>query len=129
MMLKPDVESTGWLGRHGPKLLMAGGIAGALAAWSCCILPVALFGLGVSGAWIGNFTQLAPYQPYFVTAAVSCLGAGYWLVRRSESTACAGNVACAQPLPRHAVRIVLIVAALLIVAAIGFDYLAPYVLS
>jgi len=31
----------------------------ALAAASCCILPPVLFGLGVSGAWIGTFTQLA----------------------------------------------------------------------
>ena len=28
------------------------------AASSCCILPLVLFSLGVSGAWIGNFTQL-----------------------------------------------------------------------
>ena len=33
------------------------------------------------------------------------------------------------PLPSRIVRIVLIAATLLIVAAIGFDYIAPYVLS
>jgi mercuric ion transport protein len=42
--------------------MAAAGLVGALAASSCCILPLVLFGLGVSGAWIGNFTQLAPYQ-------------------------------------------------------------------
>ena len=31
-----------------------------MAASSCCTLPLVLFGLGVSGAWIGNLTQLAP---------------------------------------------------------------------
>ena len=31
---------------------------------SCCVVPLALFALGVSGAWIANLTQLAPYQPY-----------------------------------------------------------------
>ena len=34
------------------KLVAAGGVIGALAASSCCILPLVLFGLGVSGAWI-----------------------------------------------------------------------------
>jgi len=51
--------------RRRQRLMAAGGLLGALAASSCCILPLTLFGLGMSGAWIGNFTQLAPYQPYF----------------------------------------------------------------
>ena len=46
-------------------LAAAGGILGALAASSGCILPLALFAFGVSGAWIGNLTALAPYQPIF----------------------------------------------------------------
>ena len=46
------------IGRVG--LAAAGGILGALAASSCCILPLALFMLGISGAWIGNLTTLAP---------------------------------------------------------------------
>jgi hypothetical protein len=52
-------------------LVAAGGVFGALAASSCCIVPLVLFGLGISGAWIGNLTQLAPYQPYFIAATVS----------------------------------------------------------
>src|SRR5258706_274584 len=51
-----------------------GGMAGAIAASACCILPLALFGAGVSGAWIGNFTQLSPWQPYFIAATLLCLG-------------------------------------------------------
>ena len=58
----------------------AGGILGALAASSCCILPLALFMLGISGAWIGNLTALAPYQPIFSAATAGCLGVGYYLV-------------------------------------------------
>src|SRR6266481_210174 len=47
-------------------LLAAGGVIGAIAASSCCILPLVLFTLGISGAWIGNLTALAPYQPIFL---------------------------------------------------------------
>ena len=65
---------------RGPVLMAIGGLLGALAASSCCILPIVLFGLGVSGAWIGNLTQLAPYQPYIIAATLAFLGGGYWLV-------------------------------------------------
>lgn len=127
MTFKPESPAT--MAQQGSKFLIAGGVIGALAAMSCCILPVVLFSLGISGAWIANFTQLAPYQPYFVTAAIVCLGAGYWLVRRSAKVACAEGEACARPLPNRIVRIVLIAATLLIIAALGFDYIAPYVLT
>ena len=75
--------------RRRQGLMAAGGLLAALAASSCCILPLVLFGLGVSGAWIGNFTRLAAYQPYFLTATLACLGYGYWLVFRSSKLACA----------------------------------------
>jgi mercuric ion transport protein len=35
---------------RGTTLMAAGGLLGALAASSCCILPVVLFSLGISGA-------------------------------------------------------------------------------
>ena len=111
------------------KLMAAGGVLGALAASSCCILPLMLFSLGVSGAWIGNFTQLAPYQPYFIAATIACLGYGYWLVYRSSKVACADDEACARPIPNRFVKFGLILATVLIVAAIGFDIFAPLFLN
>jgi mercuric ion transport protein len=107
------------------KLLTIGGVLGALAASSCCTVPLALFGLGVSGAWIGNLTRLAPYQPYFIAATVACLGAGYWLVYRSRKIACADGEACARPLPNRIVKTGLILATLLVIGALAFDFLAP----
>jgi mercuric ion transport protein len=114
--------------RRQERLIAAGGLLGALAASSCCILPLVLFSLGVSGAWIGNFTQLAPYQPYFIAATTGFLGYGYWLVYRSSKLACADGGACARPLPNRLVKAGLILATILVVAALGFDLLAPLVL-
>jgi mercuric ion transport protein len=123
MPIKQD-PIVGGSGR-GTTLMAAGGLLGAFAASSCCILPVILFSLGISGAWIGNFTQLAPYQPYFLVATTVFLGAGYWLVRRASTRACVEGEACARPLPNRLVRIVLVLATVLVVAAFGFDLLAP----
>jgi mercuric ion transport protein len=115
--------------QRGQKLMAAGGLLGALAASSCCILPLVLFSLGVSGAWIGNFTQLAPYQPYFISATIACLGYGYWLVYRASKVACADGEACARPMPNRLVRLGLILATVLVVAAIGFNLVAPLFLD
>src|SRR5882724_8305050 len=49
-----------------------GGLLGAVAASSCCMLPLLLFTLGASGPWIGMLVRLAPYQPYFIAVAVAC---------------------------------------------------------
>ncbi len=113
----------------GQTWLAACGLIGALAATSCCILPLALFGLGISGAWISNFTRLAPYQPYFIAATIACLGAGYWLAYRPSKLACADGAACGRPLPSRLVKAGLIVATMLIVAALGFDFIAPWFLN
>src|SRR5882724_10772491 len=119
------IAGSGWR----QNLLAAGGLLGALAASSCCILPLMLFGLGVSGAWIGNFTRLAPYQPWFIAATMAFLGYGYWLVYRSSKVACADGEVCARPLPNRIVKTGLILATILVGAALGFDLIAPLFLN
>jgi mercuric ion transport protein len=114
--------------RRGQTLMAAGGLLGALAASSCCILLLALFGLGVSGAWIGNFTQLAPYQPYFIAATIGFLGYGYWLVYRSKP-ACSDGETCGRPLPNRLVKAGLVLATILVVGALGFNFIAPLLLD
>ena len=122
-------QSTVSASGRGPAMLAIGGLLGALVASSCCIMPLVLFGLGVSGTWIGNLTRLAPYQPIFIAASLACLGAGAWLTRRESKRACAEGKACARPLPNRLVKTALIVAALLVVAAISFDFLGPLFLN
>ena len=107
----------------------AGGILGAIAASSCCILPLVLFSLGAGGAWIGNLTALAPYQPIFVAITLGFLGYGYWLVYRKSEAACADGAACARPLPNRIVKLGLWLATALVAAAIAFPYVAPMLLG
>ena len=108
--------------------MVAGGILGALAASSCCVLPLVLFGLGARGAWIANLTRLAPYQPFFIAASFACLGYGYWLVYRSSKIACADGT-CARSIPNRLVKLGLVVATVLVIVALGFDFLAPIFLN
>ena len=111
----------------GRGALMAGGLA-ALLASTCCLGPLVLVTLGVSGAWIGNLTALAPYQPIFFAATAGFLGVGYYLVYRQPIAVCADG-SCARPLPKRGVKAVLWAATALVLATVAFDYLAPVLLG
>ncbi|RWK61974.1 MAG: mercury transporter MerT [Mesorhizobium sp.] len=112
----------GEVGRQ--RLVAVGGILGALAASSCCIVPLILFSLGIGGAWIGNLTALAPYKPLFVTGTTGILGYGFYLVYWKPWRACADDAACARPIPNRLVQIALWIATVLVAAAFAFDYVA-----
>jgi mercuric ion transport protein len=109
---------------HAQTLLAVGGVLGALAASSCCIAPLVLFALGISGAWIANLTLLAPYLPFFIAAAAGCLGTGYWLVHRARRVACADGEVCSRRLPNRVVRTGLLLAPVVVAGALAFDFLA-----
>jgi mercuric ion transport protein len=72
-------------------LLATGAVLGAVAASSCCVLPLLFVSAGVSGAWIGTLTSLAPYQPIFLALSVACIAAGFWSVYGRRETACTGT--------------------------------------
>lgn len=112
------------------KLLAAGGILAALGASSCCVLPLVLFTIGVSGAWIGNLTALAPYQPVFVAAALAFLTVGFWRTyRRPKAADCMPGSFCARPTSNRLAKIGLWTATVLVVFAVGFPYLANLILA
>lgn len=111
------------------SLLAAGGIIAALGASSCCVVPLVLFMLGVSGAWIGNLTALAPYQPLFVAAAVACLAVGFVRVYRRPTGVCAEGSYCALPASSRIARFGLWTAAGLVTVAVVLPYLARFFLE
>jgi mercuric ion transport protein len=125
-------EATAFAAPQGEKVsasrwLAVGGILGALGAASCCVIPFALFLAGVSGAWIGNLTLLEPYQPIFAAVSLAFIGVGAWRLRNKREIACADGY-CATPRSDRVARIGLVVAATLVVIAVGFPYAARYFL-
>lgn len=121
--------TTGKPAEAATTLIAAGGILGAVAASSCCILPLALFALGIGGAWIGDLTALEPYQPIFIAITAGLVAAGYYLVHRQRRAACTDEVACGRPLPAKFVTIMLWLATALVAAAVAFPYVAPHLLG
>lgn len=112
------------------NFLTFGGIVAALGASACCILPLVLFALGISGAWIGNLTVLEPYKPFFIGAAVIFLSIGFYKVySKPKAEDCTKGSFCARPDSDRINKIALWSAAGLVGLAIIWPYIAPLLLE
>jgi mercuric ion transport protein len=110
---------------HREGWLAAGGVFGAILASSCCIAPLVLLALGVSGAWIGNLTALEPYKPYVAAVTLSLIGLGFWHVHFKPKPACADGTYCARPESSSLTKIALWLATALVLLAVTVSYWAP----
>lgn len=125
-----EIERLSRAAGRGGVWAAGGSVLGALAASSCCILPLVLFTMGASGAWIGTFGRLMPYQPIFIAITAVFLVAGYRIAyRRRKAAACGEDGACSTPRSWLLVRSALWLASVLVVAAAAFPYLAPALLG
>lgn len=109
--------------QKGRGVLAAGGLAAILAS-TCCLGPLVLVALGVSGAWIGNLTLLEPWRPVFIGAAlVALFFAGRRIFR--PAAACRPGEVCAIPQVRAAYKLIFWIVVLLVLIALGFPYVLP----
>ena len=103
----------------------AGGLIGAVLASSCCIAPLILLTLGVSGAWIGNLTALEPYKPYFAAVAFVFIGLGFYQVYVKPKKACADGSYCARPQSSIITQTALWIGTALVILALTINWWAP----
>ena len=104
--------------------LIAGGVAAMVAA-ACCIGPLLLVLLGFGGAWMSNLQVLEPYRPVTLGIAIVFLALAYRKIWK-PTDACEPGTLCAVPQTRLLYKILFWLVALLIVASIGFPYIAHY---
>jgi mercuric ion transport protein len=105
--------------------LAAGGVLGAFLASACCIGPLVLLTLGISGAWIGNLTALEPYKPVFAVIALGFIAAGFRQVYFRKPTVCEPGSYCARPASSRITKTALWGALILVLAALSIDWWAP----
>ncbi|HET7101691.1 MAG TPA: mercuric ion transporter MerT [Terriglobia bacterium] len=124
-LYEPEKKNRG----AGPKprssrgALIIGGLAAILAS-TCCLGPLVLVMLGVSGAWIGNLTVLEPYRPFFIGAALVALFLAYRRIFRPPQ-ACKPGEVCALPQVRTAYKVMFWVVSVLVLIALAFPYVMP----
>lgn len=104
-------------------------IGGALAAFSstlCCLGPLALVTLGVSGAWIGNLTVLMPYRLAFIGVALVFMGFAWRSIyRRPAAQTCAPGGVCAVPRTNRVYKAMFWLVSGLVLLALVYPYLLP----
>jgi len=107
---------------RGGSALFVGGVAAILAS-TCCLGPLLLVVLGVSGAWIGNLTKLEPYRLYFISGAVVALFLAGRQIFRPGSNVCEPGQVCAVPQTRCVYKILFGIVSLLVFIALVYPYL------
>ncbi|MHA1597883.1 MAG: mercuric transporter MerT family protein [Alphaproteobacteria bacterium] len=122
-------EDAGDKAEKGRTLLAMGGVLGAIGASACCVLPLALFSVGIGGAWIGNLTAMYPYKPIFIIFAMVFLGAGFYKTYRKQDMVCETGTYCASPKSDRLLRIALWASSILVALSLAFPYIAPLLLD
>ena len=110
--------------RKGATALFAGGVAAILAS-TCCLGPLILVSLGISGAWIGNLTVLEPYRPVFIGVALIALFFAARSIFR-PAQACQPGEVCAMPRTRGVYKFMFWICAALVVVALAYPYAARF---
>lgn len=105
--------------------LLAGVLAG-IGASLCCVGPLALLGLGISGAWIGNLSALEPVRPVFIGLTLVFLGLAF---RRLYSLpqVCEPGTPCADPRTLRRQRFVFWLVAVAVLGLLAVPWLAPMI--
>ena len=100
----------------------------AIGASACCIGPLLLLSLGISGAWIGNLTAMEPYSPYFSAATLIILVVVFrqlYLVPQR----CEAGAVCANPNVLKNQRIIFWIVTVVLIAMVTFPYYAEYIID
>ena len=106
-------------------ILAAGGVIGAILASTCCVVPLLFVTLGITGAWIGNLTALAPYKPFFAALALVFIGFGFRQAYFRVKPACSDESYCAKPQSAVITKAVLWLSTVVVLLALTINWWAP----
>jgi mercuric ion transport protein len=98
-------------------------VLAAILASTCCVLPLVLVLVGITGAWMVHLTALKPLTPYAIALTLGALGWAGWLLFRPAAACAVGDQACATTRP--AMRKLFIGCAVFIALLLGFPLIAP----
>lgn len=107
---------------------IAAGIAAALGASSCCVVPLLLVSAGLGGAWIAQLRELERFFPIFIAAAVVAFGFAFYRLYLKPAP-CAPGEACAIPQVRRRQRIAFWITLVAAHALVLSPYYASYLLG
>lgn len=105
-------------------LTTAGSVIGGILASVCCIGPVVFALLGISGAAFAQ--RFEPLRPYFLVVTYALLAGAFYFTYRPGQAACGPGGACEMPRASRFGKLMLWVAAVVVVLATTFPTYAVY---
>ena len=103
---------------------LVGAVAAAFAASACCLGPLILAVLGIGGA--ASAVALEAYRPYFLLLTAVLLAGAFYMTYRRPARACGPGESCERPGATRAGRVLLWVAAVVVILAATFPYYSLY---
>lgn len=103
---------------------IAAGVLAAIGASVCCVAPLVLLALGISGAWISNLTALEPYRPVFIGLTLVFLGLAYRRLYLVPQT-CTPGADCADPRVLRRQRFLFWIVTVLLLGLVAVPWLVP----
>lgn len=102
------------------------GVAAGIGASVCCVGPLVMLALGISGAWIGNLTAIEPYRPLFIGLTLLFLVIAFrklYLVPRT----CAIGASCADRDVVKRQRLTFWIVAVLLISLLTVPWIVPLI--
>ena len=102
-------------------------IAGILAAFGasvCCVGPLVLLALGISGTWIGSLTVMTPFRPVFVGLTLLFLGMAFHRLYLRPRV-CVPGTPCSIPGTLRRQRLIFWIVTVLLIGLLAVPWLAP----
>jgi mercuric ion transport protein len=110
----------------GAKLGLVGIVAGGIAGSLCCLGPLVLVSVGISGAWISSLTLLEPYKWIFILVTLGFMAYAWKKIYRAAPAAeCEPGTPCALPQTNRRYRVLFWIASVLVVLMLVAPYFAP----
>ncbi|NDB60537.1 mercury transporter MerT [bacterium] len=116
--------ATGWLS----SIALLSGI-GAIAASSCCVLPLFLAAVGASAGVFSVFQSLAEWKlPILAVSGISVVGAWYSWWRKRNRNSCS-TTGCSNQKTSSIPTMLLFVSTMIIALAFSWDKIEPVLLK
>lgn len=106
------------------RVATAGSVVSGLLASVCCIGPLVFALLGISGAAFAQ--RFEPFRPYLLVVTYALLSSAFYFGYGPQQAACEPGAACEMPRANRFGKVLLWIAAIIVVLATAFPWYAQY---
>jgi mercuric ion transport protein len=103
---------------------LAGSVLSSVLASACCLGPVVLTLIGLSGGALAH--RFEPLRPYMLATTYTLLGGAFFLTYRQKPQTCGPDGTCATPGPSRLAKVLLWLATVVVVLVTTFPSYSQY---